>query len=355
MVRLKLSCTGPSPRGRAKAILPHNNLKLNIMNYKTMSTKKLNAALANATDENEKAAIQQELNNREQLRTNVTGEIEQPKAPKAEEAPKAEQSKAPKKLSEVELHNFAETLKATNLHKRCEVVPFNTVDWVPGYIAGVVEDKRAGKVLYAIKCDDGRKIVKVHDSKLIKISDEKETVVRTTRAKSNEPKEALSPEAVAELKAKYQGNIGAVVEYAIDKEGTIETGRIVAFTYDTRACRLFYKIAVTAENEDGTKSVKWVHKVVGSDAIKVILPLDEEGEAINAKYLERASKERKAPATKAEKLAKLQERRGKLHAQLSELDAQIEALEAEVAADGEAVEDTTTAEDTTTGEDEELA
>lgn len=301
------------------------------MNYKTMSTKKLNAALANATDENEKAAIQQELNSREQLRTNVTGEIEQPKAPK--------------KLSEVELHNLAETLKAANMHKRCEVVPFNTVDWIPGYIAGVVEDKRAGKVLYAIKCDDGRKIVKVHNSKLIKISDEKQTVVRAVRAKSNEPKEALTPEAVAELKAKYQGNIGAVVEYAIDKEGTIETGRIVAFTYDTRACKLFYKIAVTAENEDGTKSVKWVHKVVGSDAIKVILPLDEEGEAINAKYLERASKERKAPASKAEKLAKLQERRGKLHAQLSELDAQIEALEAEVAAGEETTEDTTTSED----------
>lgn len=302
------------------------------MNYKTMSTKKLNAALANATDENEKTAIQQELNSREQLRTNVTGEIEQPKASK--------------KLSEVELHNLAETLKAANLHKRCEVVPFNTVDWVPGYIAGVVEDKRASKVLYAIKCDDGRKIVKVHDSKLIKISDEKQTVVRTTRAKSNEPKEALSPEAVAELKAKYQGNIGAVVEYAIDKEGTIETGRIVAFTYDTRACKLFYKIAVTAENEDGTKSVKWVHKVVGSDAIKVILPLDEEGEAINAKYLERANKERKAPATKAEKLAKLREQLAKAQERVNALEAQIEELE---------VEDEKAAEDTTTSEDEDLA
>lgn len=310
------------------------------MNYKQLSSKKLNAMLEDEnTTAEQKQAIQQELDSRAQIREQIESQTPAGEKPKAETAPKAN------KLSEVELHNLAESLKV-NLHKRCEVVPFNTVDWVPGYIAGITEDKRAGKVMYAVKCDDGRKIVKVHDSKLIRISDEMQTVVKATRQRGAEPKEAMTPEALAELKAQHQGNIGAVVEFAADKEGTVETGRIMGYMFDARVSKLFYKIAVTIEGEDGSKSIKWVHKVIDSEAIKVMLPLDAEGEAINAKYIERASKERKAPATKEEKLAKLQERKTKLEAQLAELDKQIEALE---------VVEATTSETADANEDEELA
>lgn len=312
------------------------------MNYKTMSTKKLNAALANATDEETKNAIQMELDARAELANElkaVNASTEQPK----EAAPKA------KKMDETELHNLAETLRATNLHKRCEVVPFQTVEWVPGYIAGVVEDKKAMKVMYNVKTDDGRKIVKVYDSKLIRISDEKVTVVKATRGKTAAPKEALTPEALVELKAKYQGNIGAVVEF-VDKDNVTITGRIMGFMFDARVNGLFYKIQVV---EDDVTRV--VHKVVESEAIKVMMPLDEEGHAINAKYIERASKERKAPLTKEEKRAKIEERIAKLEAQKAELEArlaEIEAAEATI----EAAEATTETTDTTdTTEDEDLA
>lgn len=303
------------------------------MNYKTMSTKKLNIALANATDEETKNAIQMELDARAELANElkaVNASTEQPK----EAAPKS------KKMDETELHNLAETLRATNLHKRCEVVPFQTVEWVPGYIAGVVEDKKAMKVMYNIKTDDGRKIVKVYDSKLIRISDEVQTVVRATRGKTATPKEALTPEALVELKAKYQDNIGAVVEF-VDKDNVTITGRIMGFMFDARVNGLFYKIQVV---EDDVTRI--VHKVVESEAIKVMLPLDEEGQAINAKYVERASKERKAPLTKEEKRAKIEERIAKLEAQKAELEARLAEIEA-----AEATTETT--EDTT--EDEDLA
>lgn len=303
------------------------------MNYKTMSTKKLNAALESATDEETKNAIQMELDARAELANElnaVNASTEQPK----------EAALKSKKMDETELHNLAETLRATNLHKRCEVVPFQTVEWVPGYIAGVVEDKKAMKVMYNIKTDDGRKIVKVYDSKLIRISDEKVTVVRATRGKTAEPKEALTPEALAELKAKYQDNIGAVVEF-IDKDNVTITGRIMGFMFDARVNGLFYKIQVV--EGDVTRIV---HKVVESEAIKVMLPLDEEGQAINAKYVERASKERKAPLTKEEKRAKIEERIAKLEAQKAELEARLAEIEA-----AEATTETT--EDTT--EDEDLA
>lgn len=312
------------------------------MNYKTMSAKKLNTMLEKTTDENVKAEIQAELDARAEL----ANELKDKNAPKAE-APKAEQVKAEapkaKKLDETELHNLAETLRATNMHKRCEVVPFNTVEWVPGYIAAVVVDKKNGKIMYNIKTDDGRKVVKVHDSKLLKISEEKVTVVRATRGKSATPKEALTPEALAELKAKYQGNIGAVVEF-VDKENINITGRIVGFMFDARVNTLFYKIQVI--EGDATRIV---HKVIDSEAIKVMLPLDEEGEAINAKYIERSSKERKV-LTKEEKIAQIQAKIDKIEAQKAELEARLAELEA--AENAEAATEQTVEETT---EDEDLA
>lgn len=278
------------------------------MNYKTMSAKKLNTMLEKTTDENVKAEIQMELDARAEL----ANELKDKNAP---EAPKA------KKLDETELHNLAETLRATNMHKRCEVVPFNTVEWVPGYIAAVVVDKKNSKIMYNIKTDDGRKVVKVYDSKLLRISEEKVTVVRATRGKSATPKEALTPEALAELKAKYQGNIGAVVEF-VDKENINIAGRIVGFMFDARVNTLFYKIQVV--EGDATRIV---HKVIDSEAIKVMLPLDEEGEAINAKYIERSSKERKV-LTKEEKIAQIQAKIDKIEAQKAELEARLAELEA---------------------------
>lgn len=305
------------------------------MNYKQMSAKKLNTMLEKTTDEETRNAIQAELDARAEL----ANELKDENASKAEQ-PKAEAPKA-KKLDETELHNLAETLRATNMHKRCEVVPFNTVEWVPGYIAAVVVDKKNGKIMYNIKTDDGRKVVKVHDSKLLKISEEKVTVVRAVRGKSATPKEALTPEALAELKAKYQGNIGAAVEF-VDKENVTITGRIIGFMFDARVNTLFYKIQVV--EGDATRIV---HKVIDSEAIKVMLPLDEEGEAINAKYIERSSRERKV-LTKEEKIAQIQAKIDKIKAQKAELEARLAELEAAENAAGipaETVEETTEDED----------
>ena len=74
-------------------------------------------------------------------------------------------------MTDEERHVLAEELKK-NVNHRCQAVPFNTAEWVDGYIAGVIEEKRSNKVLYAIKTDDGRRIVKVYDSNLVHILDE---------------------------------------------------------------------------------------------------------------------------------------------------------------------------------------
>ena len=55
----------------------------------------------------------------------------------------------------------------------------------------MIEEKRSNKVLYAIKTDDGRRIIKVHDSNLVRILDEvvePEKKARARKAKDRQTK-----------------------------------------------------------------------------------------------------------------------------------------------------------------------
>ena len=87
------------------------------------------------------------------------------------------------KMSDEERHTLAEELKEKVVNHRCQAVPFNTAEWVEGVVSGIIEDKRSNKVLLAIKLDDGRRIVKVHDSKLVKVLDEVVEPVKASRGR----------------------------------------------------------------------------------------------------------------------------------------------------------------------------
>lgn len=297
-----------------------------------MTTKKLNALLATASDE-DKEAIEAVLAAREQAQAPAA-----PAAPEAtaEETPeataeetqlspeeeaaikaaeengglnpfyngsKATQEKKPK-MTDEERHALAEELRE-NVNHRCQAVPFNTAEWVDGYIVGVIEEKRTNKVLYAIKTDDGRRIVKVHDSSLVRILDEvvePEKRARARKVKDPVDKVEWTPEAIAEEVNEVIGNVGKTVELekyrTTDENGEehIETviGRIVAIVPDKRAQRLLYRISVPTPIEGNPLATKTMHKVANAGGIKIAEELDEEGAQLNAKYLER----REAAATR---------------------------------------------------------
>ena len=161
------------------------------MKFSQMTTKKLNALLATASDEDKKA-IEAVLAAREQAQAPAAPAAPEATAEETQLSPeekaaikaaeengglnpfynghKATQEKKPK-MTDEDRHALAEELKK-NVNHRCQAVPFNTAEWVDGYIVGVIEEKRSNKVLYAIKTDDGRRIVKVHDSNLVRILDE---------------------------------------------------------------------------------------------------------------------------------------------------------------------------------------
>ena len=329
-----------------------------------MTTKKLNALLATASDEDKKA-IEAVLAAREQAQAPAA-----PAAPEAtaEETPaseeetqlspeeeaaikaaeengglnplyngsKATQEKKPK-MTDEDRHALAEELKK-NVNHRCQAVPFNTAEWVDGYIAGVIEEKRSNKVLYAIKTDDGRRIIKVHDSNLVRILDETIEPEKKTRA-GRKPKDASekvewTPEAIAEEVNEVIGNVGKPVEFekyrTTDENGEehieMVIGRIVAIVPDKRAQRLLYRISVPAPIEGNPLATKTMHKVVKAEGIKIAEEFDEEGAQLNAKYLERReAAATRTPLTPQDRVIRCEENVKKAEEKLQKAQEELEA------------------------------
>ena len=331
-----------------------------------MTTKKLNALLATASDEDKKA-IEAVLAAREQAQApaapaapEATTE-ETPAAPASEEetqlspeeeaaikaaeengglnllynGSKATQEKKPK-MTDEDRHALAEELKK-NVNHRCQAVPFNTAEWVDGYIAGVIEEKRSNKVLYAIKTDDGRRIVKVHDSNLVRILDEvvePEKKARARKAKDPADKIEWTPEAIAEEVNEVIGNIGKTVEFekyrTTDENGEehieMVIGRIVAIVPDKRAQRLLYRISVPAPIEGNPLATKTMHKVVKAEGIKIAEEFDEEGAQLNAKYLERReAAATRTPLTPQDRVIRCEENVKKAEEKLQKAQEELEA------------------------------
>ena len=331
--------------------------------FSQMTTKKLNALLATASDEDKKA-IEAVLAAREQAQTPAAPETtaeETPAAPASEEetqlsseeeaaikaaeengglnplynGSKATQEKKPK-MTDEDRHALAEELKK-NVNHRCQAVPFNTAEWVDGYIAGVIEEKRSNTVLYAIKTDDGRRIVKVHDSNLVRILDEvvePEKKARARKAKDPADKIEWTPEAVAEEVNEVIGNVGKTVEFekyrTTDENGEeyieMVIGRIVAIVPDKRAQRLLYRISVPAPIEGNPLATKTMHKVVKAGGIKIAEEFDEEGAQLNAKYLERReAAATRTPLTPQDRVIRCEENVKKAEEKLQKAQEELEA------------------------------
>ena len=334
--------------------------------FSQMTTKKLNALLATASDEDKKA-IEAVLAAREQAQApaapaapEATTE-ETPAAPASEEetqlspeeeaaikaaeengglnslynGSKATQEKKPK-MTDEDRHALAEELKK-NVNHRCQAVPFNTAEWVDGYIAGVIEEKRSNKVLYAIKTDDGRRIVKVHDSNLVRILDEvvePEKKARARKAKDPVDKIEWTPETIAEEVNKVIGNVGKTVEFekyrTTDENGEehIEmiSGRIVAIVPDKRTQRLLYRISVPAPIEGNPLATKTMHKVVTTEGLLIAEEFDEEGAQLNAKYLERReAAATRTPLTSQDRVIRCEENVKKAEEKLQKAQEELEA------------------------------
>lgn len=328
-------------------------------NFNQLSTKKLNALLATA-NESDKAKIMAILEARKQIANNseeiATGgvdgvtsvEMGDELTPDEENALKAaeengginpmyEKNTNKRKISDSELDTLFEQLKV-NINHKVQVVPFNTIEWIDGYIVSLIKEKRANKILYAIKTDDGRRIVKVHDSKLIKIFDEVVEPEKKARKKSDGVKVEWEPEMITDEVNKVIGNVGKVVKFEKyhvgDNSDDIETtGRIIGVVPDKRAQCILYRISIAAPTADDPEATKIVHKVVTADSLNISDEFDEVGAKMNEKYCERRNNlTNKIPATPQDRVIKCEENLKKAQEKLqkaqSEVDAKLAQLEA---------------------------
>lgn len=289
-------------------------------NYNQMSTKKLNALLETASDD-EKTAIQEVLDKRNAASAGAGAQngselSEEEKAAiaaaeaenggTAEQPAKPAKEKAPK-MTDEEREALAEKLRAEAVDHKCQVVPFNSIEWVDGVIVAIIEEKRTNKVLFAIKADDGRRIVKAHDSQLIKILDETvERAKRTRGARKSDDAAEASDWTDEEIEAAINevvGNVGKTVSYPeagaygqIAENAATVTGRIISLVPAKRSKSILYRIELDQDDKDAPK--KYAHKVSTLDSLEIAEELDEVGQKINDAYVARRNREPSAPKEK---------------------------------------------------------
>ena len=312
-------------------------------NYKQMSTKKLNSLLVATKDEAEKAKIQEVLNARQAATAPKVLNTEKPStddelSPEEKAAIDAatandatattkKPKKEPKaKMTDDERKALADKLRIECVNHKCQVVPFNSINWIDGVIVSIIEEKRTSKVLYAVKTDDGRRIVKAYGSELIKIFDETvEPEKRAHRTSPNEEKAEWTPDEIKAAVDELTPNVGKLVSYvetgALGKEiegAKTLTGRIVSLVPNKRAHTILYRIELISEDGEATK--KYAHKISTSKALVIEDTLDEEGQKINAAFVKRHSGEKASfgytSKTPEEKLAFAKDKLAKFEAKL---------------------------------------
>lgn len=288
-------------------------------NFKKMSDEEL-VALQETADEQTIAAIEAELESRAAAAAEgQTAETEEPV--EATEETKAAELEA--LLAECQ----------QNVGHRCRLVPVGTIEYENGTVVGCVKIKRSNTVAYAIKLDNGKRVVKNYKAPLFEILDEVVERAKVTRhAGSRAKAEPWSEERMAEEVTKYIGNVGRtiVIKGATEEENT--TGQITGIVPVKRSNSVLYRVAVPAPTEEDPKAVAIVHKsVVNTDAYD-IMDATEESEAFNANYMaHRENLANRTPLTGAELVLDLELKLEKAKEAVKKAEERVAALEKAIA------------------------
>lgn len=243
--------------------------------------------------------------------------------------------KASPKLSEDELLE-AEKQAKENVGHRCTVLLPGTAIRVDGTILTTLKDKRAMQVYYQVETDavddmESRKIYKKFGSEDITILDEVVELKKKTESKVRVAKQKMEAgewEAEAEAVREVAGaNVGKTVQL---DENT--TGRIVSLLNDKRSNGMYYRIEF--EDELGIK--KTCHKVINytkaedgtitlAELEGMAAELDEKGQEMNQAFLERKAREPRKMLTPEEKVLAAEEALKKAEASLQKAQETLEA------------------------------
>lgn len=296
-------------------------------NFKKMSDEEL-VALQETADEQTLAAINAELESR------ATAVTEQAPAEgaEAEATEEAETAEATEEAKAAELEALlAECQK--NVGHRCKLVPVGTIEWEEGTVVGCVKIKRSNTVAYAVKLDNGKRVVKNYKAPLFEIFDEVVERAKVTRhAGSRAKAEQWSEERMAEEVNKYIGNVGRAIVIKGETEEENVTGQITGIVPVKRSNSVLYRVAVPAPTEKDPKAVAIVHKSVTNTDAYDIMDATEESEAFNANYMaHRENLANRTPLTGAELVLDLELKLEKAKEAVKKAEERVAALEKAIA------------------------
>lgn len=313
--------------------------------FAQMSTKKLNALLETASEEDAQAirailetrnAVQQPAPENTELSEEEKAAIAAAEASipasedegeKKEKNAKGAGRKASPKMSNEELEAASEEAKK-NVGHRVDVILPGTAIHAGGTILTTLKDKRAMQVYYQIQTDEtddieSRKIYKKFGSSEVTILDEVVELKKKPESKARQVKAKMEAgewddEANAVMET-AGANVGKTVNLGENGEG-----RIVSLLNDKRSCGIYYRIEFTDEN--GGKKI--CHKVVNYEKDEngaIVLAeieglaeeLDEEGQKLNEAFQERKNREPRKVLTPEERVLKAEEELKKAEATLA--------------------------------------
>lgn len=315
-------------------------------NFKKMSDEEL-VALQETADEQTLAAIETELESRAAAAAKQAPAEEQTADP-SEGAETAEGTETAEQGKAAELEALLAECQE-NVGHRCKLVPVGTIEWEEGTVVGCVKIKRSNTVAYAVKLDNGKRVVKNYKAPLFEILEEVVERAKVTRhAGSRAKAELWSEERMAEEIAKYIGNVGRAIVIKGATEAEDVTGQITGIVPVKRSNSVLYRVAVPAPTEEDPNAVAIVHKSVANTDAYDIMDATEESDAFNANYMARRENlANRTPLTGAElvldlelklekakeAVKKAEERVAALEKAIAEKKAQLEATAAEPAAE----------------------
>lgn len=310
-------------------------------NFEKLTTKKLNALLNSASDE-EKALIQAELDKRseaqaaaasaeaEQYNSNGKGHYEMeaselsPEEQAIVDAAEAEEKAGKATSKKTHLSMTPEEIEARkaemteNVGHVVKVMPNGEVEWMEGYISGVQHDKRSNALMYIVKVD-GKTVRKAYGAKSLIVTEEvKEIVkaekkVRTSKA-TGEVKAKRTYEEAEELRENAKPNVGRYAMLPVGDEKVKVYANGIMLDKRSNAVLFAFK------NEEG----KTLYKAVDNQTIEWLDEWNEKKrESVSAPKTALNPKQKHEDL--AAKLAKAEEAAAKAQAKVEELKALYEA------------------------------
>lgn len=295
-------------------------------NFKKMSDEEL-VALQETADERTMAAIEAELESRAAAAATEPAVEEVTETAAEEAAPEADDEA---KAAELE----ALLIKCQeNVGHRCKLVPVGTIEWEEGTVVGCVKIKRSNTVAYAVKLDNGKRVMKNYKAPLFEILDEVVERARVTRRAGSHPKaEPWSEERMSEEIAKYIGNVGRGIVIKGTTEEENVTGQITGIVPVKRSNSVLYRVVVPAPTEEDPEATAIVHKSVTNTGAYDIIDATEESEAFNANYMARRENlANRAPLTGAELVLDLELKLEKAKETVKKAEERVAALEKAIA------------------------